>query len=72
MLFVLRCIKSDGADDSNYIHTLTYNDLDSESFRDIGAADTQRLHNIIVQALERVAEIKSVTQDAMRHALTAE
>lgn len=70
-LYLLRRIKSDGADDSNYIHTLTYNDLDSESFRDIDAADMQRLRSI-VQALERVAEIKSVPQDAMRHALTAE
>lgn len=68
---MLRRIKYEGADDSNYIHTLSYIDLDNESFRDISAAEIQRLHNI-VQALERVAELKAVTQGAMRRALTTE
>jgi len=69
-LYALRRIKSDGADDRERIHTLTYNALDSEAFRDLDADETQHLQ-YLVQALERVAEHRAVTSSALRKALTA-
>jgi hypothetical protein len=70
-LFALRRIKAEGADDSNYIHSLSYNELDSELFKNISPADTQRLQNLVL-ALERVADHRAVTQRDMQRVLTAE
>jgi hypothetical protein len=70
-LYVLRRIKSEGADDSERIHTLSYNALESEAFRDIDDDEAQRLV-LLVQALERVADNRAVTRSAMSRALTAE
>jgi hypothetical protein len=70
-LYALRRIKSEGADDSERIHTLSYNALDSEAFRDIDADEMQRLV-LLVQALQRVADNRAVTRGAMSGALTAE
>ena len=69
-LYALRRIKTDGADDSEYIHSLSYLALDSEAFRDIDAAECQRLHQV-VQAMGCVVGKRAVTLAAMRRALTA-
>lgn len=58
-------------DDSQYIHSLTYVDLESEQFIDIDDADLQRLRRITV-ALKLIVAQRAVPDGKMRSALTAE
>ena len=58
-LFQLRRIKYEGVDGSQYIHSLTYVDLDSEQFKTIDAEDTKRLHKFAA-ALERLVQQRTV------------
>ena len=52
-------MKYEGVDDSEYIHTLTYADLDCEQFKSIDAADVKRLHKFDA-ALERLVQQRAV------------
>jgi hypothetical protein len=70
-LFELRHIKSEGVDDSQYLHALTYVDLCSEQFVDIAYADIDRLQRITA-ALKTVVDQRSVPDAKMNSALTAE
>lgn len=70
-LFELRQIKSEGVDDSQYLHALTYVDLGSEQFVDIAYADIDRLQRITA-ALKTVVDQRSVPDAKMNSALTAE
>lgn len=70
-LFELRHIKSEGVDDSQYLHALTYVDLGSEQFVDIAYADIDRLQRITA-ALKTVVDQRSVPDVKMNSALTAE
>lgn len=70
-LFELRHIKSEGVDDSQYLHALTYVDLGSEQFVDIAYADIDRLQRITA-ALKTVVDQHSVPDAKMNSALTAE
>ncbi len=70
-LFELRHIKSEGVDDSQYLHALTYVDLGSEQFVDIAYADIDRLQRITA-ALKTVVDQRSVPDAKMNSALTAE
>ena len=58
-LFQLRRVKYDGVDDSQYIHALTYADLDCEQFKSIDAEDVKRLHKFAA-ALERLVQQRTV------------
>jgi hypothetical protein len=58
-LFELRRIKQDGVDDSDYIHALTYVDLDSEQFIDILPSDVERLRSLTA-ALAYIVEERAV------------
>lgn len=69
--FELRRIKFEGVDDSQYLHALTYVDLKNEQFKDIDAVDVSRLRQITV-ALRLVSAQRSVPEDRLRRALTAE
>ncbi len=70
MLELLRKVKREGVDDSQYIHTLTYNDLLDEVFCDITAQEHKRLC-VIERGLERVAAQRAVSKSVMSKALTA-
>lgn len=70
-LFELRQIKSEGVDDSQYLHALTYVDLGSEQFVDIAYADIDRLQRITA-ALKTVVDQRSVPDAKINSALTAE
>lgn len=70
-LFELRRIKYEGVDDSQYLHALTYVDLESEQFIDIEHADVVRLRGITV-ALKRIVEQRAVPDRQMRSVLPAE
>jgi hypothetical protein len=70
-LFALRTIKHEGVDDSDYLHSLTYVDLDSEQFVDIEPADVVRLRDINA-ALKHVIKQRAVPKHQMQRALTAE
>jgi hypothetical protein len=68
-LFLLRNVKNEGVDDSQYLHSLTYVDLDVETFRDITEQDRLRLEHITA-ALGKVDKQRSVPEPMMRRALT--
>jgi hypothetical protein len=70
-LFELRRLKSDGVDDTQYLHALAYVDLSSEQFVDIAYADIDRLQRITA-ALKTVIDQHSVLDAKMSSALTAE
>lgn len=70
-LFELRKIKSEGVDDSQYLHALTYVDLGSEQFVDIASADIDRLHRITA-ALKSIVQQSAVPDAKMNSALTAQ
>ena len=70
-MFELRRIKQDGVDDSDYIHALTYVDLDSEQFIDILPADVDRLRSLTA-ALAYIVDERAVPPAEMRRVLTAE
>lgn len=70
-MFALRKIKHEGVDDSDYLHSLTYADLDSEQFVDIEHADVVRLRDINA-ALKHVIKQRAVPKHEMQRALTAE
>lgn len=70
-LFELRRVKYEGVDDSQYLHSLTYVDLESEQFIDIDDADLQRLRRITA-ALKLIVAQRAVPDGKMRSALTAE
>lgn len=70
-LFELRRVKYEGVDDSQYIHSLTYVDLESEQFIDIDDADVVHLRRITA-ALKLVVAQRAVPDGKMRSALTAE
>ncbi len=70
-LFELRKIKTEGVDDSQYLHALTYVDLGSEQFVDIAYADIDRLQRITA-ALKTVVDQRSVPDAKINSALTAE
>lgn len=70
-LFLLRNIKDEGVDDSQYLHSLTYVDLANEQFRDITDAELQQLERVIT-ALDYVDRQRSAPEAKMRAALTAE
>ena len=67
----LRRIKYEGIDDSQYLHALTYVDLDGEQFIDVENADVVRLRGI-TNALKRIVEQRAVLDRQMRQVLTAE
>ena len=71
MLELLRKVKRDGVDDSQYIHTLTYNDLLDEVFCDITAHEHKRLC-VVERGLEKVVAQRAVAKGVMSKALTAE
>ena len=58
-LFQLRRVKYEGVDDSQYIHSLNYVDLDCEQFKTIDAEDVKRLHKFAT-ALERLVQQRAV------------
>ena len=68
-LFQLRRVKYEGVDDSQYIHSLTYVDLDCEQFKTIDAADVKRLHKFTA-ALKRLVDTRTVFDWQMRTLLT--
>jgi hypothetical protein len=70
-LFQLRSVKLDGVDDSDYIHALTYVDLDSEQFIDIPQEDVERLRSLTA-ALAYIVDERAVPPAEMRRVLTAE
>jgi hypothetical protein len=70
-LYQLRKIKYEGADDSNYVHTRAYADLESEQFADIDYADDLRLRGLVA-ALKFVADQRAVPDKKMRTVLTDE
>ena len=70
-MFELRRIKQDGVDDSDYIHALTYVDLDSEQFIDILPPDLHRLRSLTA-ALAYIVDERAVPPAEMRRVLTAE
>lgn len=70
-MFELRRIKYEGVDDSQYLHSLTYVDLESEQFTNINVADIQRLRSITA-ALKLIVVQRAVAESKMRVALTAE
>ena len=70
-LFELRKIKTEGVDDSQYLHALTYVDLSSEQFVDIAYADIDRLQRITA-ALKTVVDQRSVPDAKINSALTAQ
>lgn len=70
-LFELRQIKTEGVDDSQYLHALTYLDLSSEQFVDIAYADVDRLSQITT-ALKNIVDLRSVPDGQVRKVLTAE
>jgi hypothetical protein len=71
VLELLRKVKRDGVDDSQYIHTLTYNDLLDEVFRDITTLEHKRLC-VIERGLEKVVAERAVAKSVMSKALNAE
>lgn len=70
MLFQLREIKDHGVDDSQYIHALTYVDLQNERFRSISLAQSDRLR-ALHRALTYVVRQKMVPEQIMKRTLTA-
>ena len=70
-LFELRHVKYEGVDDSQYIHSLHYADLESEQFTNIDDADVVRLRHITA-ALKLIVAQRAVPDVKMRSALTAE
>lgn len=70
-LFELRQIKTEGVDDSQYLHALTYVDLSSEQFVDIAYEDVDRLRQITT-ALKNIVDLRSVPNGQVRKVLTAE
>lgn len=70
-LFELRRVKYEGVDDSQYIHSLHYADLDSELFTNIDDANILRLRRITA-ALKLIVAQRAVPDGKMRKALTAE
>lgn len=70
-LIQLRLIKHEGVDDSQYIHSLHFVDLDNEQFKNITADDVLRLQRISV-ALKRIVAERAVAERDMRSVLTAE
>lgn len=70
-MFQLRRIKSDGADDSDYIHALSYVDLDSEQFTNIPHQAVDRLRSLTA-ALAHMVDERAVPAAQMRQVLTAE
>lgn len=58
-------------DDSDYLHSLTYVDLESEQFVDIEHADVVRLR-VINAALKHVIKQRAVPKHEMQRALTQE
>ena len=69
VLITLRRIKNSGVDDSQIIHSLTYVDLDRESFINISAENTDRLGRL-AECLQFVGEMRSVPTPKLRAALT--
>ena len=70
-MFELRRVKYEGVDDSQYIHSLHYADLDSERFTNIDDAELKRLRHITA-ALKLIVAQRAVPDSKMRSALTAE
>lgn len=70
-MFELRRVKYEGVDDSQYVHSLYYADLDSEQFTNVCDADIVRLRRITV-ALKLIVAQRAVPDGRMRSALTAE
>ncbi len=70
-LFLLRSVKDEGVDDSQYLHSLTYVDLSNEQFKDITGDDVERLRKINA-ALDYVDHQRSVPEAKMRAALTSQ
>lgn len=69
VLELLRKIKHEGVDDSQYIHTLTYNDLLDKAFRDITTLEHKHLRSA-ERGLTRLVAKRSVPKSTMRSALT--
>ena len=69
MLLQLREIKDHGVDDSQYIHALTYVDLQNERFRGISLAEADRLR-ALHRALTYVVRQKMVPEQIMKRTLT--
>lgn len=67
----LRLIKHEGVDDSQYIHSLHFVELDNEHFKNITADDVVRLQKLAA-ALKRIVAERAVAERDMRSALTAE
>ena len=70
-LFELGHIKTEGVDDSQYLHALTYVDLGSEQFVDIAHDDIDRLQRITT-ALKLIVAQRAVPERKMRTVLTQE
>lgn len=71
MLGLLRTVKRDGVDDSQYLHTLTYNELKDETFRDITEQEHKQLC-VVERGLNKVVAKRAVAKGVMSKALTAE
>lgn len=70
-MFQLRRVKSDGVDDSQYIHALTYVNLLNEKFINIAPEDVGRLRSLTV-ALEQIVQQRAVLDGKISSVLTAE
>ena len=68
-LFKLQDIRDNGVDDSQYLHSLTYVDLDNETLRYIDGEDVDRLA-AISKALDYIVRQRSVSERTMRSVLT--
>ena len=68
-LFKLQDIRDNGVDDSQYLHSLTYVDLDNETLRYIDGEDVDRLA-AIGKALDYIVRQRSVSERTMRSVLT--
>ena len=70
-LFKLQDIRDNGVDDSQYLHSLTYVDLDNETLRRIDGEDVERLLEIS-RALDYIVRQRSVSERTMQSVLTEE
>ena len=68
-LFKLQDIRDNGVDDSQYLHSLTYVDLDNETLRRIDGDDVERLLEIS-RALDYIVRQRSVSERTMKKVLT--
>jgi macrodomain Ter protein organizer (MatP/YcbG family) len=69
VLFKLREVKTGDVDDSQYLHALTYVDLDNETLRQLQSDNEWRLH-ALGSALDYIVTQRTVPEQKMKSVLT--